>query len=281
MSVNVYVLGANGMMGSMFLRIRDRMPGIRVTGIYRDEFEIPRDDVVKLDDIVGEKKSVVYIINFIGCIPQKNYKDEEYVEINEKFPHVLSKFCERRGWIYIHMSTNCVFSGKYPNARDTDVPDAHDIYGLTKARGEPTYGIIFRTSIIGPENGTSYGLMSWFLNTTSDVRGYLSHLWNGVTTLEMSYVIYEVIMEYPNLRNKIIHVASECIVSKYELLLHIKKIFGHDPSLNIIPDDSVPKKYYTLEPTVGLRRRSPPVNENVLRLRKSIVEQLDELFFEK
>ena len=53
-------------------------------------------------------------------------------------------------------STDCVFSGKEGNYKETSIPDADDIYGLSKRLGEieDKNALTLRTSIIGHELNT-------------------------------------------------------------------------------------------------------------------------------
>jgi dTDP-4-dehydrorhamnose reductase len=62
----------------------------------------------------------------------------------------------------IHFSTDCVFSGTKGNYKETDLPDAQDIYGRSKLLGQISYSntLTLRTSIIGHELQTKYSLLN-------------------------------------------------------------------------------------------------------------------------
>ena len=68
----------------------------------------------------------------------------------------LAKFCYQKKIYLIHISTDCVFSGKKGNYSETSKKDAKDLYGKTKAMGEVKnkYCSTIRTSFIGPETKT-------------------------------------------------------------------------------------------------------------------------------
>lgn len=77
---------------------------------------------------------------------------------------MLKKLADEVGAKLIHVSTDCVFSGKKGNYNESDFRDADDIYGRSKALGEiiNDKDLTIRTSIIGPElklNGE--GLFHW------------------------------------------------------------------------------------------------------------------------
>jgi dTDP-4-dehydrorhamnose reductase len=252
------ILGPNGMMGSMFSFYCKHI-GERVIDINRSLFDVMKSN---LDDLLlyteGHKNIVV--LNFIGCIPQRQYTDEEYYKINEEFPHKLSQFCKKNNFHFIHLSTNCVFSGKKNCYIEIDQGDGEDLYSVTKYRGEPKYGTTIRASIIGLElkNSNGNGLLEWFLRQNNKIYGYLDQVWNGVTTLELS----KFILGLDKFEDKIIHVYSRDSLSKYELLLLAKEIFNKE--IEIEPINCV-KKFYTLSSLYTTPR-------------KTIKEQLEEMY---
>ena len=82
----------------------------------------------------------------------------------------------------IHMSTDCVFSGKEGDYREEDFSDAEDLYGKTKYLGEVNYPgcLTIRTSIIGRELETKHGLIEWFLSQEGKtVSGYKKAIFSG------------------------------------------------------------------------------------------------------
>ncbi len=63
-------------------------------------------------------------------------------------------------------------SGPY---RESDLPDATDLYGRSKLLGEVSAPncLTLRTSIIGRELGSHHGLLDWFLRQDKkEVRGF-------------------------------------------------------------------------------------------------------------
>ena len=243
--MKLIILGANGMMGSMLVYLAKKK-NLDVHAIDRSQFDVMKDNVSKLDDIVQVYQDSVTIVNCIGCIPQKKYTSDEYIKINQEFPHSLSKYCQEKGVYFIHLSTNCVYSGKYGDVSETDMPDADDTYGMTKLLGEPAYGLVIRSSIIGPERNSSSGLFAWYTqNKEKRVNGFLHQYWNGLTTLELSHFILEQ-LDTSLLVSHVVHVHSEMSISKYNLLCLIKNIFS--TAVDIDPIDC-PLKYYTLKST--------------------------------
>lgn len=253
------VLGSNGMMGSMFVAFCKK-ENISYQALSRKEFDVLRDSICDMDACLQSKDDLIFV-NCIGCIPQKIYSNEEYIEINERFPHKLAEYCKNHSYRLIHLSTDCVYSGLHQYRSESDLPDAETLYGQSKYRGEPSYGTVIRCSIIGPEKGTSCGLFAWFVNNTqSEVNGYTHHMWNGLTTLELSKFIVSSCADN-TLPDGLIHLSSENALSKYTILCELKKRLCL--SIEVRPFENA-WKYYLLR-------------SNRLAPRKSIEAQLDDL----
>ena len=78
------------------------------------------------------------IINSIGIVKALEEQAGRLLNIwvNSLFPHQLYQICQSSGIRLIHISTDCVFSGRKGNYREDDPPDADDTYGKTKHLGE-------------------------------------------------------------------------------------------------------------------------------------------------
>jgi len=165
------------------------------------------------------------VVNAIGIIKQRNTAKESIpsIEINSLFPHRLALICETGNAKLIHLSTDCVFSGKKGNYREGDTADAEDIYGKTKLLGEVTGEncMTLRTSMIGPELHRKKSLLEWFLAQKGTIKGFIRAIFSGFTTFELSRIIERLIVEYPTFHG-LYHVSADPI-SKYELLSMIKQ----------------------------------------------------------
>lgn len=238
--MKLIILGANGMLGSMlsFVCRQRNYPALRVT---RSMFDVLKDPISKLEKYFDVPCCVV---NCIGAIPQKTYTDADYTLLNTTYPQELSKLCEARRIPFIHMSTNCVFSGSVQECDESCIPDATDIYGLSKYKGEPTYGMTIRCSIIGPERVSQNGLMEWFLSQPKDVFGYTDHYWNGLTTLELSTILVQCVIDGSIAEKGVFHFFSDTVVSKYDILCELKRLFGK--SITIHPKANG-VKHFTLK----------------------------------
>jgi dTDP-4-dehydrorhamnose reductase len=130
------------------------------------------------------------VINAIGILNQdaENNKDEA-VLLNSYLPHFLVKITKNTKTKIIHMSTDCVFSGKKGSYLENSLRDGETFYDRSKALGEidNEKDLTFRNSIIGPDiSGNGIGLFNWFMKQSGTISGYTKAIWTGVTTLTLA-----------------------------------------------------------------------------------------------
>ena len=228
----VLVLGSTGMLGHIVYHFLDSTNKYDLFNLsFRNKLNsktiiVDISDQEKLSNLINEISPDV-IINCIGILikgSNENIKNTIYV--NGYFPHWLKGVCKEINCKLIHISTDCVFSGKNGGNDENSIKDAIDDYGKTKSLGEfdSFNHLCIRTSIIGPElkqNGE--GLMHWLFNQQGTINGFKNVFWSGVTTLELAkanhFSIENDISGLWNLTN------GEAI-SKYELLKTIIKTFS-------------------------------------------------------
>ena len=204
----------------------------------------------KLEQIISKIKPT-HIINCIGVTKFNNtYKNKKLtISLNTKMPIYLAKFCKLNKIYLLHISTDCVFSGKKGNYSDNSVKDSKDLYGLSKNKGEVKnkFTSTIRTSFIGPELNTKKSLLSWFLNEKKFVRGYSKAFFSGLTSLELCKIIDNYFIKKNILQNKIINIGSRRI-SKFILLTKIRMIFKKKIDIvryqNFIIDRSLDSKKF-------------------------------------
>jgi dTDP-4-dehydrorhamnose reductase len=259
--MRVIILGANGMLGSM-MTTYGKTTANEVCALTRTDFNVLINPVEHLDQLLTED---CCIVNCIGAIPQKHYSETEFHVLNTDFPHILTNYCKKHRIPLFHISTNCVFSGATPNCVETDIPDAEDVYGASKAHGEPIeWAVVLRCSILGPERSSHTGLMDWFLTTSNtSVNGYTDSMWNGLTTLELSKYIYEQI-DKKQFAHCLVHLYSENTLSKYELLTTLRRLYSK--IIEIVPVQNG-LKYYTLQSLITSPRKT--IEEQLAELRET------------
>lgn len=196
-----------------------------------DQLEIIQNSIVDNVDIA---------INCIRCLVEESENNLKKAELyNHKFPKYIEKHYKLTKSRVVHLSTDCVFSGKLGNYIEEHTPDGKSIYSKTKAFGEINNNkdVTIRTSYIGPNIGdSSEELFHWFIKLKNEsISGYSNAYWNGVTTLELAKNIHKIIEKKIT---GIYHLVPNGNLSKYELLLLIKEIWKrNDIDINI--DNSI------------------------------------------
>lgn len=229
--MKVAVFGASGMLGHTLSKLLV-LNGIDATFFARGSLpgDMSKFPVKFFDAITYDPKihDFDFVVNCCGAVKQRNVSDELFYQVNADFPKRLAK---KYGNRMIHISTDCVFSGSKGLYVESSEKDCTDAYGMSKSEGENSNCRILRTSIIGTHPTDHNGLLEWFRNQKNDeVRGFVDHIWGGVTTLKLSQFILQ---EMKNKQDvKLRHVYSERI-SKFELLNLIAYTF--DIKTKIIP----------------------------------------------
>jgi dTDP-4-dehydrorhamnose reductase len=251
--MKVLVIGASGMIGSTVLRVLSESKDLVVSGTVRNasvkrfftsemasrliadvDVEHPDALVKVLDDVRPD-----VVINCAGLTKHKPEADDPLVSIpiNTLMPHRLAGLCKLAGARLVHVSTDCVFSGEKGGYTEADFADARDVYGKSKALGELVYPhtITLRTSTIGHELQSKYGLLDWFLSQETRCNGYARAIFSGLPTVIFAQVIRDVVIPHKQLSG-LYHVAAKPI-NKFNLLKLIADVYGK--SIDIVPDDKL------------------------------------------
>lgn len=235
----ILILGSTGMLGhQVYFHLSEKSDFQIFDLSYRSKLreETIICDITDFDSLSEIIKNVRpdVIVNCIGIlIKGSNQNPKNSILINAYFPHWLVSVADEIGSKVIHISTDCVFSGKKGNYFESDFRDADDVYGRGKAMGEifSDKHLTLRTSIIGPElKRVGEGLFHWFMEQSDIVNGYTSAYWGGVTTRELSKVISESIVRD---LSGLIHITNGEKISKFELLQEFNEQFNR--GLEIIP----------------------------------------------
>lgn len=209
-----------------------RQSGHTVRALARSDFDIVTDPVDALD-----LSGIDYVVNATGVINRRMNDPAATVPaylVNSLFPHLLADHCERHHVRLVHVSTDCVFDGTAGPRTERDRPTPKDLYGRTKQLGEPANCLVLRTSMIGPEQQNHYSLLCWVLAQHGECPGFTNHVWNGMTTVQLSRCIERVISR-DLYQSRAQHLHSED-VTKAELLRKIAAAFDHP--IRVIPTES-------------------------------------------
>lgn len=250
--MRVLVLGATGMLGSAVFKVLSGSNALSVFGTVRNasaiknfgpEFHenlISGVDVLDHDCLVNvfQQYKPDIVINCVGLIKQLSTAKDPLstLPVNAMLPHRLSKLCGLTNSRLIHISTDCVFSGRKGMYQELDISDAEDLYGKSKYIGEvvsESHAITLRTSIIGHELNSQSSLVDWFLSQEGTVKGYSQAFFSGLPTVELARVIMEFVIPQPTLHG-LYHVSAQPI-DKLTLLQYVAKTYQKD--IHIVPDD--------------------------------------------
>jgi len=246
----VWVLGGTGMLGSMVTQVLAEDGRFDVTatcskgymarhlhghnGVSWEAWCVPRDPARRV--WWGFPSSGEYIINCIGrtkpfCCEEEDPHQTLYaVNTNALTPYYLS--VSNPNAHIIQIATDCVYTGKgvchgYTEEADRD---AFDLYGTTKRLGEVLRSNVqhLRCSIVGPESYIpGRYLLEWFRRQEDkELRGYINHLWNGVTTLHFARLVVGYITNGRKTFG-IQHVVPADFVTKAELLRMFLGAYGN------------------------------------------------------
>lgn len=242
--MKILVLGSSGMIGRTMFHVLAQRPGWQVIGSVRAKaFEgtAPGPVVGGIDltnhDHLGRlfgQTCPEVVINCAGLtkhLPDGNTLIPA-LTMNALLPHRLAQLCEIAEARLIHVSTDCVFSGDAGNYTEQDATDAADVYGKTKALGEVATGdtITLRTSTIGHEHGTRFGLLEWFLAQTQ-CKGFRHAIFSGLPSVEFARVIRDIVIPNPSLSG-LYHVGASPI-DKLTLLQTIARTYQKDIAIAV------------------------------------------------
>lgn len=240
--MNFLVLGCNGMAGhiiSIYLSER----GHKVTGYARTQSNFVKTIIGDVTDTKQLEKAIVEgkydsVINCVGLLNQFAENNHAGAAlINSYIPHFLADVTSEMDTQIIHMSTDCVFSGKRGGYTEGDLRDGTSFYDRSKALGEivDSKNVTLRQSVVGPDiKPSGIGLLNWFMKQDGPVQGYLGAIWTGQTTLQLAKTMERVAEQRAH---GLINAVPNESINKYELL----KLFNQYIRKNQIEIEAVDK----------------------------------------
>ena len=261
----IFVLGKSGMLGR-YVYTYLQSKNYTVVGVGRDGIDAskPYDDGLESYIINNMSKDDV-VVNCMGTIKPRvdELGDTNAILVNSLFPRVLSDLCEKHSIKLIHPTTDCVYTGSKGDYSEDDSYDVSDVYGMSKALGEPSNCTVIRTSIIGEEINQGRSLVEWVKgNKDGNTNGYLNHYWNGVTCLQFGKIVETMVL------NNLFWIGTKHLhsnkVNKYELSSMINDSFGLN--INILPIEvptSVDRAMITLFGDNLLNFNIPPLDKQI------------------
>ena len=242
MDKKILILGGDGMAGNIIKTyLEEKKYDVFVTTRKKDDeknffFDVLLE-VKELERIIKKTKPD-FVINCIGVLNQFAEENKAgAVLVNSFLPQYADSLSEKYNFKFIHISTDCVFSGEKGDYIETDFADATSFYGRTKSLGEVKNekNVTFRTSIVGPDiNEKGIGLFNWFMQQEGQTKGFSNVIWAGVTTLELAKAIEK---SFNLSVTGLYHLVNNQKINKFDLLNLFKKYMNKD--INIIEDAGI------------------------------------------
>ena len=222
-----FICGCNGMAGhTISLYLQEQ--GHEVYGFDLQESKLIKSfagnafDTETIARVIKEGKYDT-VINCIGVLNQFAENNHALAAfLNSYFPHFLAKTTEGTDTQVIHMTTDCVFSGKKGSYTEHDLRDGETFYDRSKALGEldDEKNLSLRNSIVGADiNPNGIGLLNWFMNNTTGenpvVNGYTKAMWTGQCTYQLAKTMEAAAKERAH---GLVNAVPDTDISKYELL---------------------------------------------------------------
>lgn len=239
--MKILILGITGLIGRSIYRSLSAEQNLVVSGTVRnrckavsDQFANQAESIFELDvcDITALEKTLAsvnpdVVINCTGVTKHISGSDDPMITlpINAFVPHYLAFINQQLGARTIHISSDCVFSGKRGGYCETDLPDAEDLYGYSKYLGE-LHGqrcVTLRTSTIGHEANTHHGLLEWFLMQKKMCKGFTRAHFSGLTSLELARVVRDYVL--PNDQLSGLYNVAGPRINKFDLLKIVSEIY--------------------------------------------------------
>ncbi|MDP3352588.1 MAG: SDR family oxidoreductase [Flavobacteriaceae bacterium] len=278
----IVLFGATGMAGHVAYFYLKATGKYEITNVvYRTKLN---DESIILDITDKEATEALILslqpdilLNCVGVLIKGSQEfPDNAIYINAYFPHLLERIASSINAKLIHISTDCVFSGKKGNYEESDERDADDVYGKSKGLGEVINDkdLTIRTSIIGPElkqNGE--GLFHWFMKQNGVINGFSKAFWSGVTTYELAKAIDAIIEQ--NITG-LLHLTNGEKITKYDLLSLFKEIWKVDKvQINLIEGKSVDK---SLNSTIKNFKYKVPSYREMILSQKEFTNDYKELY---
>jgi len=240
------IIGATGMVGHVLFH-EFQKKNIDVVGIGRRKIEkdiINYDLYTDWDQVKSLLKNGKFDI-IINCsailVNESNINRLQAVYINSFFPPLLVDLFKNTNTKVLHLSTGGVFSGNEDYYFEDSSLSPQTYYGITKAAGEfnNSKDVVVRSDFWGPDNkkdGT--GIFNWFLNQKDTVTAYENVFFNGISNIEFSKIVLDLISY-----SGIVHIGTSEKISKCNLLEKTIKIFNIS-NLSLLKNDTIRKIVY-------------------------------------
>lgn len=274
------VLGGNGMAGHVLaLLLRERGHDVEVTArntdLFRDSIVLDGGDRERLDQVVTSGRYDVVVNCAAVLVQASELRPDEAALINAHLPQRVAWVLRDTHTRLVHISTDCVFSGKEGPYSEEAKPDGQAAYDRSKALGEimNDKDLTLRLSIIGPDwRPQRGGLFDWFMHQEGELNGFTRAWWSGITTIELAQAVEQLSQIGVT---GLMHLAPSESITKYELLVRLNETFGRGLSIQPLQRESSDRRLTSSRTDVDYQ-----INDYHQQLRdmKTWIEQHPDLY---
>ena len=236
---SVLLLGGSGFLGRYFANKLGENAVIHSTnkmsraGIHVCKFETSEDVTHFMNSF--EFKSVINCVA-LADIDKCEAEPEKAKWLNSEIPYLIANHCKKNEIGFSHISTDAVFSGKYPNSSETSTPFPKSFYGISKLEGEKRVMQVYPQSKIMRVN-----FVGWNHRGNSLLNFIYTNLKSGTqiegfddvyfTPLHASASV-EIILRLNNLAPAgLYHVVGNQRLSKYDFCMNVASSLGFNKNL--------------------------------------------------
>lgn len=227
--MKLLITGASGMLGLELCRAAvQRFGRDNMVGLTHYDLDVTSDEALAF---AFERYKPTVVINAAGLVKSRAMNDKSFEWVNSHAPWKIAQKCDIYGIRLVQVSTDCVFAGDRPHD-EHDAPNARDVYGISKVKGEIPWGqhLNVRLSFVGIGRR---GLLNWLFQQKSAAKGYTAAQWNGMTS---QYAARRILDALDFKKGRILHLhGQDC--SKHDVLVAANAAFKL--GLTIEPDRDV------------------------------------------
>jgi len=242
--MKIAIVGASGFLGANLSFYLGGRAGLDVVGISRGEASHFRKTVqyTSLRDLeeVLASFEVDVVVN-CAAVTSHEYASEhpQYAEeVNAFFAAELSQLSKKMEKIFVHVSTDAVFSGEGQGLhREEDVCEPTTVYGKTKLLGEDLViqnnpgALVVRTNFFGWSPNGKKGVLDFFYNRLQSgepTTGFDDYSVSSIYVGDLAQVLVS-LLDFP--ARGVRHVGASTAMTKYLFGVEVAKTFGFDPEL--------------------------------------------------
>jgi len=246
--MKILVLGASGQLGSCLKKVGS------VRGL--DGLVFPEEAVSNILDkealeLLFDLEKPGFVINCAAYTAVDRAEDDIELcrKVNRDGPGIVAKLCQATGATLIHVSTDFVFEGNTVDlAKETDVANPINIYGLTKLEGEQVVAehlaahYIIRTSWLYSEFGNNFVKTMLKLGADRDELGVIvDQVGTPTYAIDLAGAILDIIASGKT-GYGIYHYSNEGVTSWYDFAKGIFDISKTDVKVSPIPTSAYPTR---------------------------------------